>query len=95
MSITYKIQSRVTGLNDIDEYEDESMTYMVIRLDDPDPSDEDIQEWKQELYDEYRHECSCEHDCCGHWFGGVRDILQKYENDRQYWIVSVISQRNY
>lgn len=36
--------------------------------------------------------CSCEHDCCGHYFGGVRGVTRL--NDHEYIIESSYS-RNY
>ena len=32
------------------------------------------EEFYQVMADEYRRGCSCEHDCCGHYFGGVHKI---------------------
>jgi len=38
--------------------------------------------------------CSCEHDCCGCWFGGAHEIKQKGRNGRKF-IFQTIYSRNY
>jgi len=33
------------------------------------------------LVDEYLRGCSCEYDCCGHYFGGIR-VVKKINNSK-------------
>lgn len=37
------------------------------------------------LADEYEQRCSCEHDCCGCYFGGVREV---HKQGRRISIIS-------
>jgi len=35
-----------------------------------------IEDFKDVMRDEFRRGCSCEYDCCGHYFGGAGTIKQ-------------------
>ena len=48
---------------------------------------------KKALEDHFRVGCSCEHDCCGHSFGGVRQI--KYLGDGHLYSITCGYARNY
>jgi len=47
------------------------------------------------LYDEYLKGCSCEHDCCGHLFGGIHDVERPYNRKKNEWILKVSYHPNY
>lgn len=48
---------------------------------------------KKAIEDHFRTGCSCEHDCCGHSFGGVRQI--KYLGDGHLYSITCGYARNY
>lgn len=50
-------------------------------------------EAKDEIYDHFRFGCGCEHDCCGHWFGGAYKVRRDPRKKGEYTL-RVISQRN-
>ena len=54
---------------------------------------ESTDEAKDEIYDHFRFGCSCEHDCCGHWFGGAYKVRKDPRKKGEYTL-RVISQRN-
>ena len=96
--MNYKYRNRVTGIDDIEErssLDTKSITYLEIEITDDDFTDEDIQEMKEEIREYHWHGCSCAHDCCGHWFGGVTFIAQMYPHSKRYWVAQIESQRNY
>lgn len=46
------------------------------------------------LSGEYDKGCACEHDCCGHWFGGARRIRQANKRGTRFTAIVSYS-RNY
>lgn len=47
---------------------------------------------RDDIRDYFRVRCSCQHDCCGHRFGGVSNIATMREGR---YLVTVCTQRNY
>lgn len=92
---TYKIiahgildDTRVEFDEDFDMTEPETQVYMI-----------DIEDGEaiehgtcEHIRDRFRQRCSCQHDCCGHRFGGVGTIAKMWDGR---YLVTVNTQRNY
>jgi hypothetical protein len=55
-----------------DEYESRKSTALVL-LQAP-PTEEDKDKWLDAVREHFVHGCQCEHDCCGHYFGGAHKV---------------------
>lgn len=44
------------------------------------------------IQEQFNRQCSCAHDCCGHWFTSSIDLLSVYKDQ---WLVVVKSAQNY
>ena len=53
-------------------------------------TDEEI---RQGIRAEFSRSCQCEHDCCGHWVGGVDDIksIGQLDDEGERWFSVVVS----
>lgn len=76
------------GEGELDE-ESKAVHILVIPADMP---DNDRKQMKTAVENFYRQRCCCEHDCCGHWTGGVRSA--KFINKREM-VVHTSYSRNY
>lgn len=43
--------------------------------------------FKNALAGSFRYGCSCEHDCCGHWFSNVIDVIHNNMDDTYMVVV--------
>lgn len=62
----------------------------TIRVD-PYP-DTDMGDVRDALFDAFDEDCDCEYDCCGHWFGGAKEV--KHVKGKE-WFVRCTYSRNY
>ncbi|MHA1220156.1 MAG: hypothetical protein ACTSQB_00305 [Candidatus Heimdallarchaeota archaeon] len=81
---------------ELDDWSDEFLEYFEIEGEIIDEQDEgDYSKYliivtkksclsEKEIYeflkDEYVKGCSCEHDCCGHYFGGINKVIRILDN---------------
>ena len=47
------------------------------------------------LQDYFVKGCSCEHDCCGHWFGGLDSIKRPKNRKKNEYMITVSYSQNY
>jgi hypothetical protein len=63
--------------NGVDGYFETIKADIVIRVINS-PDEIDISQVKDAIREEYNRGCRCEHDCCGHLFGGIiGDVVYK------------------
>lgn len=92
---TYKIiahgildDTRVQFDEEFDMTEPETQVYMIDIEDGEAISDET----RDNIRNRFDERCSCQHDCCGHRFGGVSNIATMREGR---YLVTVNTQRNF
>jgi len=83
-----RTESMIMDEDSLDESADFTHRAEIVELAEG-ATDEDI---KEALYRNASKSCSCEHDCCGHWFGSARLITKE---DDTHWIVKSHYARNY
>ena len=49
-----------------------------------------LEDIRTAIYQEFDRDCTCSHDCCGCWWGGVTKI----EYDGEFYWVSVVYNKN-
>ena len=74
--------------DDYDVCEPRTTVYMI-ETDDDEPLNEVA---RDEIYDLFRLECWCAHDCCGHHNGGVTAISEMWKGR---YLVTVNTLRNF
>jgi hypothetical protein len=47
------------------------------------------EQFRELCYTNYRQGCSCEHDCCGHYFGNANTSTMKHNKKRTKWAVEL------
>jgi len=73
-------------------WDDTAIRYYVARVEPVSPKIR-VSVIKKAIEDHFRVGCSCTHDCCGCWFGGVRKV--KYLGDGHLYLITTAYQRNF
>lgn len=89
--MNWKIEHTAEGHTD-EGIDTVSYVYAEIAVEMTDDYSEE--EFKEEVRDYFREECSCAGDCCGHWFGGVDFMTHRWNMAMDAWIVRASYRRN-
>lgn len=80
--------TRVQFDDEFDMTEPEMQVYMI----DIENGEAINDETRDSIHSRFHERCSCQHDCCGHRFGGVSNIAMMRKGR---YLVTVCTQRNY
>lgn len=89
----YNVISESTGTIE-DGIDSVEVLYLDIEVPEGISSEEELSEFKQDVNDRYAQGCCCSHDCCGHWFGGLDMMVQRWKSDNTNFIARLSFQRN-
>jgi len=81
---------KVFDENDV-EIEDDHAVHTVIATD----TDVNSVQVEEAFRGDLARGCSCEHDCCGHYHGGLYRVIQLHEHDKKHWLLIASYGRNY